>query len=436
VLDEQIARRRHRRVPTLDDDPAWTIREDDTSAVRRRVADALLCLSSGGVTTRGSLEEDTGAGPRVLASGHYRGSGPDEELLPLPWWTSLDVAPSPACSTRVLDLRTGVLLREERGATLGADSPLRSMRLASAARPGVVALRAEAARGRLRPGTSLHPAPGEPVQAGAVGDRRWVRTDQDDAHRADAVAAARQRAGRPPGLSVVDRVACYVRTPAHPSLGEALARLDAASDAGFDGLLREQREIAADILLGRDRVAGTQLIKQPDVLMLHHLVPQEAGPDSLGPDVAFYAPRTTHGSSLSPGITAAVLARAGRTDEALRMLRLTLALDPEDVAGTTGSGLHVAALGAAWQAVLTGFAGVRVKGGTLVVDPHPPAAWPCFEIRFRCLGRRLRLEIDHHGTTVRTDLPLRVRLYDRPPVWVHDVAHGAPTSGRHACPTS
>jgi trehalose/maltose hydrolase-like predicted phosphorylase len=40
---------------------------------------------------------------------------------------------------------------------------------------------------------------------------------------------------------VVDRLACYIRTPAHPSLGEALARLDAASDAGFDGLLREQR---------------------------------------------------------------------------------------------------------------------------------------------------------------------------------------------------
>jgi len=31
--------------------------------------------------------------------------------------------------------------------------------------------------------------------------------------------------------------------------------------------------VAADLLLGRERVAGSQVIKQPDVLMLHHLVP-------------------------------------------------------------------------------------------------------------------------------------------------------------------
>ncbi|HVN13516.1 MAG TPA: hypothetical protein VMT69_15595, partial [Kineosporiaceae bacterium] len=74
--------------------------------------------------------------------------------------------------------------------------------------------------------------------------------------------------------------------------------------------------VAADVLLGRDRVAGSQVIKQPDVLMLHHLVPEEVAPGSLVPNLDFYGPRTAHGSSLSPAITAAVLARAGRAEEA------------------------------------------------------------------------------------------------------------------------
>ena len=42
-----------------------------------------------------------------------------------------------------------------------------------------------------------------------------------------------------------------------------------------------RRPIAADLLLGAERTAQAQVIKQPDVLMLHHLVPDEVAPDSL-----------------------------------------------------------------------------------------------------------------------------------------------------------
>ena len=73
--------------------------------------------------------------------------------------------------------------------------------------------------------------------------------------------------------------------------------------------------VAADLLLGRDRVAGSQLIKQPDVLMPHHLVPDQVEPGSLGPNLDYYNPRTAHGSSLSPVVSlhiAAALAPPGR----------------------------------------------------------------------------------------------------------------------------
>ncbi len=69
--------------------------------------------------------------------------------------------------------------------------------------------------------------------------------------------------------------------------------------------------VAVDQLLGAERVAGSQLIKQADVLMLHHLVPEEVVAGSLESCVAFYEPRTAHGSSLSPAIHASLLARGG-----------------------------------------------------------------------------------------------------------------------------
>ena len=89
--------------------------------------------------------------------------------------------------------------------------------------------------------------------------------------------------------------------------------------AGFNQLqslliadVAPRRPIAADLLLGADRVRATQVIKQADVLMLHHLVPDEVEPNTLEPNLRFYGPRTAHGSSLSPAIHAALYARARR----------------------------------------------------------------------------------------------------------------------------
>jgi trehalose/maltose hydrolase-like predicted phosphorylase len=168
--------------------------------------------------------------------------------------------------------------------------------------------------------------------------------------------------------------------------------------------------VAADVLLGHDRIAASQVIKQPDVLMLHHLVPGELAPESLRPNLDFYQPRTAHGSSLSPAITASLLARAGRPDDALAMLRLALDLDFDDLSGTTAAGLHLATLGGVWQAVLIGFAGVRVGSGTLHLDPVLPTAWPTLQVRFRCLGRAIRLDITADAVEVLTDGPVRVQL--------------------------
>jgi trehalose/maltose hydrolase-like predicted phosphorylase len=173
--------------------------------------------------------------------------------------------------------------------------------------------------------------------------------------------------------------------------------------------------VAVDLLLGRDRVARSQLIKQPDVLMLHHLVPDQVEPGSLGPNLDYYGPRTAHGSSLSPAITASLLARAGRPDEALAMLRMALTLDLGDLTGMTGAGLHMANLGGIWQAVAAGMAGVRVRAGVVTVDPRLPGAWDGLQLRFRCLGRKVRLDITHDRIEIWADAPLAVALAGQAP---------------------
>lgn len=153
--------------------------------------------------------------------------------------------------------------------------------------------------------------------------------------------------------------------------------------------------VAADVLLGSERVRRTQVIKQPDVLMLHHLLPDACPPGSQQADVDFYLPRTAHGSSLSPAICAAQLARAGRPDDALALFDVAARIDLEDLTHMATGGLHLATMGGLWQAVVAGFAGVRPTDEGLVVDPHLPRRWQSLSIRVRFRDRPVRLVIDH-----------------------------------------
>jgi trehalose/maltose hydrolase-like predicted phosphorylase len=176
-----------------------------------------------------------------------------------------------------------------------------------------------------------------------------------------------------------------------------------------------QRPIAADLLLGHPRVASAQVVKQADVLMLHHLVPREVAPGSLAPNLDFYEPRTAHGSTLSPGIHAALLARAGRVDEAREALGLTARIDLDDISETTAGGLHLAAMGSVWHALAYGFAGLRPVGSALRVDPRLPPGWNELEFRVSFRGTAVRVRIDAEQVHVWADRSVPLQLADASP---------------------
>ena len=171
-----------------------------------------------------------------------------------------------------------------------------------------------------------------------------------------------------------------------------------------------RRPITADLLLGRERVAGAQVVKQADVLMLHHLLADEVAPGTLAPNLDYYEPRTAHGSSLSPGIHASLLARAGRPDEALELLRIAAAVDADDLSRTGAGGVHLATMGSLWQALAFGFAGLSPLGQALTVDPHLPKSWRALELRVQYRGAAVRIRIEPDVVTLVADAPVVVEV--------------------------
>ena len=149
----------------------------------------------------------------------------------------------------------------------------------------------------------------------------------------------------------------------------------------------------ADRVLGFDVVRRSQIVKQADVVLLHHLVPDEVRDETLAANLDYYEPLTTHGSSLSPAVHASLFARLGRFDEAVRYLRTAAGFDLTDVNGTTADGLHVATMGGVWQALAFGFAGCRPTDAGLVVDPRIPPQWEALELRLRFRGVPLFLRL-------------------------------------------
>jgi trehalose/maltose hydrolase-like predicted phosphorylase len=170
------------------------------------------------------------------------------------------------------------------------------------------------------------------------------------------------------------------------------------------------RPFAADAVLGRERVRAAQVVKQADVLMLHHLLPGEVARGSLLPNLSFYEPRTSHGSSLSPGVHASLFARAGQPHEAVEALRMAANIDLDDLTGSTSGGLHMATMGSVWQALAFGFAGIRPDGEALGIDPRLPANWNALEVRVRFRGNPVRVKMEGESIEVTSPTPLDVRL--------------------------
>lgn len=169
--------------------------------------------------------------------------------------------------------------------------------------------------------------------------------------------------------------------------------------------------LPADVLVGHDRIQQLQIIKQPDVMMLHHLLPDSVPVGSLPADLDYYLPRTAHGSSLSPAITAANLARVGRVSEAVRWFELAARFDLDDLSGTTAGGLHLATMGGLWQAFHYGILGLEATSAGLVVEPVVPEPWGAVTHRFSYRGVpvQIRATVDEFVITSPSQIRVRSR---------------------------
>jgi len=182
---------------------------------------------------------------------------------------------------------------------------------------------------------------------------------------------------------VIDRI--YI---AHDPESGLMEQFDGFFDLeDLDLASLEPRTRSVQELLGVEGAQKVQVLKQPDVLMLLYMLGDEYDQATKRANWDYYEPRTDHafGSSLGPTVHAIVGCQVGEVDRAYEHFMRAARADLCDVRGNAGAGIHAASAGGLWQAVVFGFAGLKLTPQGPVVHPCLPPHWKklSFTIRYR-----------------------------------------------------
>jgi len=163
-----------------------------------------------------------------------------------------------------------------------------------------------------------------------------------------------------------------------------------------------------------DRIYRTDMIKQPDVLMMLYLYNSSFSRSVKEVNYSYYQPRTIHESSLSPAIHSILAAELDRMDEAVDLFGFATRLDLDNYNCNTREGLHITSIAMAWANIVYGFAGLRSDGDRLSFAPHLPERWRRLSFSLTYKGRILTVCMEPERTVIRlkSGVPMALVVYD------------------------
>lgn len=145
-----------------------------------------------------------------------------------------------------------------------------------------------------------------------------------------------------------------------------------------------------------DRILRSCYIKQADVLQGLYFLEDQFDLETIRRNYDFYEPLTVHESSLSPCVHAIIAAKIGNPEKAYEFYLRTARLDLDDYNNDTEDGLHITSMAGTWMSIVEGFAGMRVKDGTLSFNPFIPQNWDSYSFNVQFRGTPLKIKIAHN----------------------------------------
>ncbi|MBP1755392.1 MAG: glycoside hydrolase [Firmicutes bacterium] len=164
-----------------------------------------------------------------------------------------------------------------------------------------------------------------------------------------------------------------------------------------------------------DRIYRTDMIKQPDVLMMQFMYSSDFTKEIKAVNYDYYEPRCIHESSLSPSVHSIIASEIGRNKEAYEFFQFATRLDLDNYNRNTDEGLHTTSIAAAWMNIVYGFGGLRSDSEIISFSPSIPEKWDTYQFSLIYHDALLQIKVskDKASFVVQDGTSVNVIIYDK-----------------------
>lgn len=151
-----------------------------------------------------------------------------------------------------------------------------------------------------------------------------------------------------------------------------------------------------------DRLQRYKVVKQADLVLLMTMFPDRFTVEQQRNVWAYYEPLTLHDSSLSFGTHAQLAATLEYKEVTLDYFHKSVFLDLRNIMDNTHrEGIHMAAFGASWQALVLGMAGLTItREGQPELQPRLPSTISGMNFPITVRGRKYRVMISRGKASI------------------------------------
>ncbi|PWJ88256.1 kojibiose phosphorylase [Oceanotoga teriensis] len=163
-----------------------------------------------------------------------------------------------------------------------------------------------------------------------------------------------------------------------------------------------------------DKLNQTQLIKQPDVIMLLLILGEEFEEEIKRKNYEYYEKRTMHKSSLSPSMYSIMGLKIGDTHNAYNYFIKTIMTDIQDNQKNTALGLHAASTGGSWQSIVYGFGGFSIdKNNIPNFNPWIPKKWKSLNYKINWQNNVLNINITENTIIINSEREIEIKIKNK-----------------------
>ena len=142
-----------------------------------------------------------------------------------------------------------------------------------------------------------------------------------------------------------------------------------------------------------------QVIKQADVVAATFLLGNRFTPEEKRRIFEYYDPLTTGDSSLSAPVQSVMATELGLTQNGVEYFVESALVDLLDLSHNVADGIHLAAAGGVWMAMVNGFGGFRDHDAQLHFSPAIPSGWDHLRFRIQYRGNVVQVRASHDQVT-------------------------------------